>query len=239
MMRFHSQHQAALGLIRAGRLGRPVYARAQLSCWYPPLERAWRQDPVLGGGGSLVDLGSHLLDLLEMFFGPIAKVSCFINNLVHHYRSEDGAIAMLWFQSGALGAIDAFFSIRDESTKNMLELYGSHGSILASGTIGQESAGTMSAYFEHGAAGDGPREAQAVAEWFPIAAEPVNIYRAEIEEFSQALLERRPSGLAGDAGLRNQRLLAACYESARTGRVVPAAGPDSGGAGDVKSMGPP
>ena len=31
MMRFHSQHQAALKLIREGRLGQPVYARAQLS----------------------------------------------------------------------------------------------------------------------------------------------------------------------------------------------------------------
>src|SRR5688572_23668603 len=36
MMRYHSQHQSALRLIQDGRLGKPVYARAQLSCWYPP-----------------------------------------------------------------------------------------------------------------------------------------------------------------------------------------------------------
>jgi len=45
MMRFHSQHQEALKMIRAGKLGKPVYGRAQLSCWYPPLEGAWRQNP--------------------------------------------------------------------------------------------------------------------------------------------------------------------------------------------------
>ena len=31
MMRFHSQHQEALKIIRSGKLGRPVYGRAQLS----------------------------------------------------------------------------------------------------------------------------------------------------------------------------------------------------------------
>lgn len=40
MMRFQAQHRAARDLIAAGRIGKPVYARAQLSCWYPPLESA-------------------------------------------------------------------------------------------------------------------------------------------------------------------------------------------------------
>jgi predicted dehydrogenase len=47
MMRFHSQHQEALKIIRSGKLGKPVYGRAQVSCWYPPLDGAWRQDPSL------------------------------------------------------------------------------------------------------------------------------------------------------------------------------------------------
>jgi 1,5-anhydro-D-fructose reductase (1,5-anhydro-D-mannitol-forming) len=34
MMRFVAQHQAALQLIKDGKLGKPVYGRAQLSCWY-------------------------------------------------------------------------------------------------------------------------------------------------------------------------------------------------------------
>src|SRR5207248_1142335 len=36
MMRFQTQHQAAAKMIQEGKLGKPVYARAQLSCWYPP-----------------------------------------------------------------------------------------------------------------------------------------------------------------------------------------------------------
>jgi predicted dehydrogenase len=77
MMRFVSQHQMALQLVKEGKLGHPVYARAQLSCWYPPVEGAWRQDPATGGGGSLIDMGGHCIDLLEMFFGNITRVSCF------------------------------------------------------------------------------------------------------------------------------------------------------------------
>ena len=57
MMRFHSQHQAAKRLIEEGGIGKPVYGRAQLSCWYPPMPGAWRQDPALGGGGSLIEIG--------------------------------------------------------------------------------------------------------------------------------------------------------------------------------------
>ncbi|MHC4628290.1 MAG: Gfo/Idh/MocA family protein, partial [Planctomycetota bacterium] len=80
MMRFVAQHVEALRLINEGRLGKPTYGRAQLSCWYPPIDGAWRQDPVTGGGGSLIDMGGHCIDLLEMFFGKVSRVSCFINN---------------------------------------------------------------------------------------------------------------------------------------------------------------
>jgi len=48
----------------------------------------------------------------------------------------------------------------------------------------------------------------------------VNMYRAEIEGFSQALLDGRPTDESAEAGLRSQKVLAACYESARTGRAV-------------------
>ena len=109
MMRFLSQHQAALKLIREGRLGKPVYGRAQLSCWYPPIPGAWRQDPETGGGGSLMDMGSHCLDLLEMFFGKIKTLSCFINRNVHSYQSEDSAVVSALFENGALGTVDTIF----------------------------------------------------------------------------------------------------------------------------------
>lgn len=209
MMRFHSQHQEALKIIQAGRLGKPVHARAQLSFWYPPIPGAFRQDPVLGGGGSLIDTGNHCIDLLEMFFGPVATVSCFTNRIVHSYPSEDGAVVILKFANGALGTVDVYFCVRDEGCRQSLELYGSRGNILASGTIGQGSQGEMTAYL--------PEEKSAE---FKITPKPVNTYRAEIEAFSASLLAGTSNPIPAELGLRSQKIIAACYESAATGRAV-------------------
>jgi predicted dehydrogenase len=220
MMRFHAQHQAALQLIRAGRLGAPVFARAQLSCWYPPLAGAWRQDPATGGGGALMDMGGHCLDLLEMFFGPAASVHCCTAHRIHGYASEDSAVATLRFVNGALGVVDAFFCIPDEASQNRLELYGAQGSILASGTLGQGDRGTMVACLREHAGGYDAQQLRETCGGRAIQPEPVNPYRAEIEEFSQAILDGREPTHNAPLGLRSQRVLAACYESARTGRSV-------------------
>jgi predicted dehydrogenase len=220
MMRFHSQHQAAKTIIEAGGIGKPVFGRAQLSCWYPPIENAWRQDPTLGGGGSLIDMGGHCIDLLEMFFGPVRKVSCFTANLVHDYRSEDSAVALLQFASGALATVDTFFCIQDEGSRNVLELHGSAGSILAEGTIGQGSHGKMVAVMTRDAGGYKAEQTRSSTNGTPIDPLPVNPYCAEIEEFSRAILECREPSIGGREGIRSQQILTACYESAKTGRAI-------------------
>lgn len=219
MMRFVAQHQEALRLIKEGRLGKPAYGRAQLSCWYPPMEGAWRQNPSTGGGGSLIDMGGHCIDLLEMFFGTVTRVSCFINNIVHDYKSEDSAVAMLFFENGALGTVDTYFCIPDNSSKNLLELYGTKGSILAKGTVGQAPAGEMIAFLEHAEDYDA-QQTRTDTQGAVIAPEPVNTYQAEIEEFSQAIIDQRETLINAELGLRSQKVLAACYESARLGKAI-------------------
>ena len=220
MMRFVAQHHEALKLIQEGRLGKPTYARAQLSCWYPPIEGAWRQDPATGGGGALIDMGGHCIDLLEMFFGKVARVSCFINNTIHDYKSEDSAVVMLFFENGAIGTVDTFFCIPDNSSKNVLELYGSKGSILANGTIGQGPAGQMKAFLEEDNEEYDAQQVRTEAHDMVIAPEPVNTYQAEIEEFGRAVIDDREPLINGELGLRSQKILTACYESARLGKVV-------------------
>jgi len=220
MMRFQSQHQAVAKMITEGKLGKPVYARAQLSCWYPPAPKAFRQDPALGGGGSLIDMGSHCIDLLELFFGPVKTVSCFINNTVHSYASEDSAVALLQFQNGATGSVDTFFCIQDNCSKNALELYGSKGSILATGTIGQGSQGRMIAYLASDETAYDAKQARHGGGDVPISPQSKNIYRGEIEAFGELLLEGKPNLLSGEIGLRNQKLIAACYQSAKTGKAI-------------------
>ena len=220
MMRFLAQHNAAMKLIKDGKLGKPVYGRAQLSCWYPPIEGAWRQDPRTGGGGSLMDMGSHCIDLLEMFFGKVKRVSCFINRNVHPYKSEDSAIVSLFFENGALGTVDTYFCIPDNSSKNILELYGSKGSILAKGTIGQGSSGEMVAYLEGKLSGYNAKQARNEGEGLIINPKPVNTYLAEIDEFNRAIIEKREPENSAALGIRSQKILSACYKSAATKQIV-------------------
>lgn len=220
MMRFQKQHLAALELIQKGDLGLPVYGRAQLSCWYPPVDGSWRQNPAIGGGGSLMDMGSHCIDLLEMFFGEVKSVSCFIRNTIHGYKSEDSAIVSLVFENGALATVDAFFCIPDNSSKNSLELYGSKGSIIAKGTIGQGVSGEMVAYLEGNNIGYDAQQSRGATEGLVIDPKPVNMYMSEVEEFSCAILEKREPTNNYLSGFRNQIIIAACYQSAKTGQVV-------------------
>ena len=48
----------------------------------------------------------------------------------------------------------------------------------------------------------------------------VNPYQAEIEEFSQAILDNRQPANDAQLGLQSQKVLAACYESAKTGKAI-------------------
>lgn len=219
MMRFLTQHQAALKMIQEGKLGKMVYARAQLSCWYPPIAGAWRQIQAQGGGGSLIDMGGHCIDLLEMFLGEVKRVSCFTARSVHSYETEDSAVIMLEFENGAFATVDAFFCVPDNSSKNVLELYGSKGSILCKNTIGQGPVGEMTAFME-GQAGYDAAQARQQAEGIPIKPEPFNTYQAEIEEFSQAIFDKRPCSNSAEIGLANQKIVYACYKSALKGRAV-------------------
>ncbi|HRO45896.1 Gfo/Idh/MocA family oxidoreductase [Agriterribacter sp.] len=220
MMRFSMQHREALKAIEQGIIGKPVFGRAQLSCWYPPINGAWRQNLSQSGGGSLMDMGSHCIDLLEMFFGAISSVSCRINNVVHNYGVEDSAVVLLEFANGATAIVDTHFCVPDAASKNMLELYGSQGSIIAKGTIGQSESGEMTIYSESDERGYDANQVRASTGGREINPEPVNTYLAEIQEFGSAILENRKPLNDAAVGLRNHEVVTACYQSAKTGGKI-------------------
>ena len=78
----------------------------------------------------------------------------------------------------------------------------------------------MIAYLEKAGKDYEAQQAQVEDAGLVIAPKPVNTYQAEIEEFSQAVIEGRESVIGGELGLRSQKILAACYESARTEKAI-------------------
>ena len=221
MMKFHGAHTAIRQMIADGALGKVVYVRAQLSCWYPPIKGAWRQDPAKGGGGSLIDMATHLYDLVEYLVAPIKRVVALTGNLVQGYESEDSATTLLELDGGCHATIDTFFCVPDESSRTRLEIYGSNGSIFTEGTIGQSTGGTAEGIFGLGAGGYDASQNKDVERTFgPIDFPRVNPYTAECEYFADCILKgTAPTVNDGSNALHIMKVTELAYASAREGKV--------------------
>ncbi len=109
-MRFHPGLRLMRELLQEGRIGRPLWVRAEvgqyLPDWHP--DEDYRQGfsarRSLGGGVTL-DL-SHELDYVRWLLGPVAQVGAFggrIGDL--EIDTEDIAEVLLRFESGAVGSV--------------------------------------------------------------------------------------------------------------------------------------
>ena len=68
-----------------------------------PDQRSWRVDPEIAGAGLFLDLGSHMLDILDYLLGPISRVEGFAANQGGHYDAEDIVCGSFTFESGVQG----------------------------------------------------------------------------------------------------------------------------------------
>lgn len=224
MMKYHSLNAVAREMVACGDIGKVVFARAQLSCWYPPIPGAWRQDPALGGGGALIDMATHCYDLLQFIIGSrIVEVSAFADTLTHDYPVDDSSTTLLRFENGAHGVVDAFFNVPDSAGQDRLEIYGNKGSIQAECTIGQMPGGRMVAYLSDDAKGYDPQQSKASLDVAvrEVTRPPVNMYAAEFDSVSRCIESNTaPTINTGEDGLQVLRVALAAYESARTGRAV-------------------
>ena len=223
MMKFHPLHEHARERVASGKLGKVVMIRGQLSCWYPPIEGAWRQVSEQGGGGSLMDMGTHVFDLMQYILGEkLTSVMALSGTVVHDYAVEDSCIVPCEFESGCQGVVESYFNVRDESCPRRLEIYGTEGSILAEGTIGQ-GGGTMKEILlgsPEGYDAKQQREGEE-ARFKDIDPGQYNMYRSEIEYLSQCILEDRdPTLNTVESGLQVLRVTAAAYRSARKGKRI-------------------
>jgi predicted dehydrogenase len=224
MMKRHALNVKAREMVQSGDIGPVVFARAQLSCWYPDIPGAWRQDPKLGGGGALIDMATHCYDLLQHIIGSrIVEVFAFTDTLTFGYSVEDSSTTLLRFANGAHGVVDAFFNVPDCAGQGRLELYGNKGSIQAEGTIGQTSCGKMVAYL-----GDDARDYDPQQEQFSLDVtareidyDPVNMYAAELDSLSGCIETGLPPRMStGEEGLNILRVALAAYESSARGCKV-------------------
>lgn len=219
MMKFHGAHQEIQKIIKKGTLGKVTYMRAQLACWFPPCGN-WRQNPKKGGGGALIDMATHLYDLLQFFNGPIVKVGALTGNQVHNYKSEDASTTLVEFKNGAHATIDCFFNVPDNASRTRLEVYGSKGSIFTEGTIGQGDGGKAEGIFNKSLGGyDATQSKDGGAKFKAIPFKKINMYTAEVEYMADCILNRRKIAMStGEEGIRIADITEKAYQSAKTGK---------------------
>jgi UDP-N-acetyl-2-amino-2-deoxyglucuronate dehydrogenase len=121
--------------IVSGRLGKPIFAAGHVR-WYRPPEyygtSRWRGTRALDGGGALMNQAIHTVDVLQWLFGPVAQVAARTATRLHPIQVEDTAAAVLEFESGALGIIEATTSSYPGYARRV-DVSGSEGTLILEG----------------------------------------------------------------------------------------------------------
>lgn len=223
-MRNNVYNKKAKELVQAGALGKMVMGRGQLTCWYPPMPGAWRQDVSISHGGALLDMGTHCLDILEWIMETeIIEVIGFQDLLVHQYptRIEDTSTIVVRFANGAHGIIDNYFNLPDAAAQNSLELHGTRGSIIAQGSIGQDPTGNMFSIIqaeEIGYSADQVRNIEAERKEYNL--EGIGLYGQMIDIFSNCILNNEEPPVTLDDGRHSVRVVNAIYKAVKEKRVI-------------------
>lgn len=207
MMRFHPYHLKVKELIETKKIGDIVKARIQWNFWYPPKENGlWRHDPQLSGGGSMMDVGIHCVDLLRFLIGEIEEVYALTSNKIFQYPVEDTSTLLLNFKTGEHGIVDNSFAMDSASSPNGLEIYGTKGIITTRKTSTCFIGGTMSLFI------DGKEEKYPISE--------VDTYQKEIENFESGIENNGAFSSDGEDGLQALKIVLAGYESAGSKKIV-------------------
>src|SRR5690606_38292399 len=112
-----------------GAIGEPTMVRMELQ-WRAPAgaeQVGWRWDPAIAGDGLLFDLGSHGLDLLDHWFGPIETVHGFSTTRLPWSQVNDEVVGAFRFESGVLGA--ATWGFAGAVPRDEITITGSNGTV--------------------------------------------------------------------------------------------------------------
>ena len=221
MMRFGAYVQAMKKAVAEGKIGKPVSAYAQFTCWYPDMPGAWRQKKANGAGGAMMDMGVHCIDLLQYILGSKAKdVAAFHDTLSFNYEVEDSSTVLIRMENGTQCVVQSNFNIPDDAAKWRIELFGDQGRLIGDTVIGQVDGGTLDAMFLGEQGGydaqqdkrDGARE--------KIEVEFGNMYAREVASFSNSILTGAPVEVPAEEAVQVQRVMEAAYRSNDEGITI-------------------
>lgn len=222
---FTPKTRAAVRAVRRGVVGQVVTVRSREahsgphSPWFGTRE---------AGGGALIDLGSHCVEIIRAVTGPDDRpleVICWTDTLVHPVDVEDTALALIRFESGAVGQVDVSWTARGGMDLRD-EINGTLGTIRLDHL--QHTGHEMFTVIDDAPAAE---KSEGSGGWqFPVA--DGTTVTGNTDMFAEMLdaldSGRAPSETFVDGYLVNE-VLDACYRSAASGRWEPVEGFDRQG----------
>ena len=222
--RFHEAHHVLRRAVLDGRLGLVTQARVHYACHVDADWRAnaddtdnWRLDRARAGGGAVIDLAPHAIDLLAHLLGdePCALDVRLQSRMGGPADGVDaGGLLSLAFARGTLASAHVSYQTPEYLPRREIELIGTEGGARAIDTMGQTPGGRI-----EWRRPDGVR-----VETFPDA-DALSPFARQLEAFSARRRAGRewPFGAARD--LAHFELLIDAVGRAEADGVVGAAGP--------------
>ncbi|MDF2960229.1 MAG: hypothetical protein K0S39_1964 [Paenibacillus sp.] len=201
--RYYPKIRKLKELLETGAIGQAVYARAQFSgkSDHTSSERAWLLQPDISGGGALMDIGSHVLDLLCFCLGRPQQVTALTGNIAQDLQVEDTASLLVRFASGCHASVHASFST---AAGNQIEIFGTEGKLTMRSIEDPELEWT-----------NGAGEVQRIE-----LPKHTNMNVPMIEHFIEAIRGNTRYLCPGEEGILASRIMDAAYLSAAEGRHI-------------------
>ena len=208
--RFNARHQRIKRLVEAGAIGQVTAARINFSDRFPPQPGVWHHKPEISGGGPLMDLGIHCIDLLRYLCGPAASVVALVETLVDDSPVEDTATVLMRLASGAQAVVTSHWTTANHEPErtNGLEIWGTEGSIVAAPISAKDSAGTLRVLTAEG------------MQDYSIEPGGPRPHVGLLVAIGEAVAGKVPNPIPGEEGLAGLAVVEAAYESAGSGHSV-------------------
>ena len=103
----------AMRSVRNGAIGKILWGRSRET--HPGPHSDWFWNKEISGGGAIVDLGCHCIEIIRNFIGKDVRpveVMCWADTQVHPIDAEDSAIGLVKYASGAIGQFEVSWAFR-------------------------------------------------------------------------------------------------------------------------------
>jgi len=225
----------AIQSVRAGAIGRVLWTRSREAHPGPHSDWFWTKE--LSGGGALVDMGCHCIEIGRSFVGkevrPVEAV-CWGATQVHPIEAEDSVVGLVRYASGAVTQFEAAWTFRGGMDLRD-EVSGSDGTIWLNHWLRTG----FEMFSAPGSGGYVAEKAEAESGWlFPVGDEPSALgYDAMFADMLDAFEAKRAPVETFYDGYVVNAIMDASYRSMETKRWEPVLLDDWRGATEAAAAG--